>query len=369
MSGERMECAQLSVDRMVSVVSKAYAKVIYDGTSLQKVPTIMLWGPPGVGKSQGVRQIAQEVERVTGKRVVVTDVRLILFNPVDLRGIPTFDATRSFSIWLKPKILDMDEGDDVINFLFLDEISAAPPSVQAAAYQIALDRRVGEHELPQNCAVLAAGNRVSDKSVSYKMPRALANRLMHFEILPDFASWREWAVCSGVDSRVIGFLTFRKEWFLPKDDIDSIAFPSPRTWEMVSNVLRYCEADAKKAGPMIKGLVGSVAGREFISWCAVNNKLPSIEGIFAGAETTIPTSSDELYALVSAMSDYAKEHRNDDVMLENAIRYARRLPKEFSYLLFRAFATMFQGSKKRLLSLSGYDKWLSEVGGLTGAGS
>ena len=127
----------------------------------------MLWGPPGVGKSQGVRQIASEIREKTGKKVEVTDVRLLLFNPVDLRGIPTANEDKTLAVWLKPKIFQMDPSEDVINFLFLDEISAAPQSVQAAAYQITLDRTVGEHKLPENCVVIAAGNRVTDRSVAY----------------------------------------------------------------------------------------------------------------------------------------------------------------------------------------------------------
>ena len=146
----------------------------------------MLWGPPGVGKSQAVRQIAKEIGDRTGKRVNVTDVRLLLFNPIDLRGIPTANADKTLAVWLKPQIFQMDASDDIVNILFLDEISAAPQSVQAAAYQITLDRVVGEHKLPDNCIVIAAGNRMTDKSVAFKMPKALANRLMHIDIAGSF---------------------------------------------------------------------------------------------------------------------------------------------------------------------------------------
>ena len=142
----------------------------------------MLWGPPGVGKSQAIRQIAREIEENTGKRVEVTDVRLLLFNPIDLRGIPTSNADKTLAVWLRPQIFQMDDSDDIINILFLDEISAAPQSVQAAAYQITLDRVVGEHRLPDNCIVIAAGNRTTDKSVAFKMPKALANRVLHIEV-------------------------------------------------------------------------------------------------------------------------------------------------------------------------------------------
>lgn len=150
---------QLNVKDMVSMLSHSYSSVIAGGASLKDFPSIMLWGPPGVGKSQGIKQVAQRIQANTGKKVVLTDVRLLLFNPVDLRGIPTANEDKTLAVWLKPRIFQMDDSPDIVNILFLDEISAAPQSVQAAAYQITLDRTVGEHKLPDNCIVIAAGNR------------------------------------------------------------------------------------------------------------------------------------------------------------------------------------------------------------------
>ena len=152
---------------MVALLAQSYSALINTGMPLKTFPSVMLWGAPGVGKSQGVRQIAERIQGITGKKVSVTDVRLLLFNPVDLRGIPTANEDRTLAVWLKPKIFQMDPSEEVVNILFLDEISAAPQSVQAAAYQITLDRTVGEHKLPENCIVIAAGNRMSDRSVAY----------------------------------------------------------------------------------------------------------------------------------------------------------------------------------------------------------
>ena len=153
------------------------------------LPAPFVWGPPGVGKSDGAKQLKAYIERHTSKKVVVTDVRLLLFSPIDLRGIPVANQEKTFAEWLKPKIFDMDSSEDVINILFLDELTAAPPAVQAAAYQLTLDRRIGEHELPGNCLVIGAGNRTTDHSVAYRMPNALANRMQHYEVSPDFDSW------------------------------------------------------------------------------------------------------------------------------------------------------------------------------------
>ena len=176
----------LTVQKTINILSKSYCGVINAGLPIKTLPSVMLWGPPGVGKSQGVRQVAAQIQQATGKIVEVTDVRLLLFNPVDLRGIPTANEDKTLAVWLKPKIFQMDDSEDIVNILFLDEISAAPQSVQAAAYQITLDRVVGEHKLPENCIVIAAGNRVTDKSVSFKMPKALANRLLHIEVEGSF---------------------------------------------------------------------------------------------------------------------------------------------------------------------------------------
>jgi MoxR-like ATPase len=196
---------KVTIEKAVAQLAAAYTAVINGGNTVTLLPSVMLWGAPGVGKSQGVRQLAEALESGTGKTVHVHDVRLLLFNPIDLRGIPTANADKTLAIWLRPKIFQMDGSADVINILFLDELSAAPPSVQAAAYQITLDRTVGEHKLPGNCIVIAAGNRITDQSVAFKMPKALANRLCHLEIECDFESWKRWAMKKGIHEKIIGF--------------------------------------------------------------------------------------------------------------------------------------------------------------------
>ena len=328
----------LSIERVVSILSEAYLNVLKANVSLKVLPSIMLWGPPGVGKSQAVRQIAKTIAAESGKRVEVTDVRLLLFNPIDLRGIPVASEDRTLAVWLKPKIFQMDGSDDVVNILFLDEISAAPQSVQAAAYQITLDRVVGEHKLPDNCIVIAAGNRMTDKSVSFKMPKALANRLLHIEIEGSFESWRKWAVKSGINSKVLGYLSFRNDRLFGFDATnDDLAFPTPRSWEMVSNVLNNVSDDEVSMFPMIAGLIGSGPALEFKSWCRIFNKLPAMTTVFSGAATDIPKETDVLYALVSSMTAYASEHRNDMVAIGNSIAYAKRLPADFAELLIQIY--------------------------------
>ena len=267
MSDKNNKISAMTVNDMKLVLSYSYSKIINSGSKLSTFPSVMLWGPPGVGKSQGIKELAKELEANVNKKVVVTDVRLILFNPVDLRGIPTANEDKTLAIWLKPKIFQMDDSDEVINILFLDEISAAPQSVQAAAYQLTLDRTVGEHKLPDNCIVIAAGNRVTDQSVAYQMPKALANRLMHIEIKPNATAWLKWAESAGIDENVRQFLTENSNYLLDKDiDKDDLAFASPRSWEMVSNILNSVDSDPEYMRALIVGMVGSVAATRFINW-------------------------------------------------------------------------------------------------------
>lgn len=351
----------LSVEKTINTLSSSYCEVVKKGLSPKVLPSVMLWGPPGVGKSQAVRQIGKDIERTTGKKVKITDVRLLLFNPIDLRGIPTSNADKTLAIWLKPQIFQMDDSKDIVNILFLDEISAAPQSVQAAAYQITLDRVVGEHKLPDNCIVIAAGNRVTDKSVSFKMPKALANRLLHIEVEGSFESWINWAEKSGVNEKVRGFLSFRTDKLFGFDaKSDDLAFATPRSWEMVSNLLNNVCDDVSVMYPMIAGLIGNGLAMEFRSWVSINYKLPTAEEIFDGKATEIPKTADALYAVVTSMSVYAKDHRYDYVRIGNSLRYALKMPADYIAVLLKNYEAIDEDYRTELMQIPEYIDLISQ---------
>ena len=355
----------LSAEKAVEYLSSAYVSVINSGLSPAALPSVMLWGAPGVGKSQAIRQVAERIEKGTSKRVSVTDVRLLLFNPIDLRGIPTANEDKTLAVWLKPQIFRMDESKDVVKILFLDEISAAPQSVQAAAYQIALDHTVGEHRLPENCIVVAAGNRVTDKSVAFKMPKALANRLCHIEVESNFESWRKWVIGHGVNEKVIGFLSARNDLLMGFDPgRDELAFATPRSWEMVSRLMNSTGLSMDKLYALIAGCVGSGVAAEFRTWCRIYASIPSTEDIFAGKQTSVPTSTDALYALVSSMSVYAAEHRDDMDRIANSIRYAMKMPSDFSTVLLKNYMAIEDGYKERLMRIPEFMSWIRTKGRL-----
>ena len=353
----------LSVGKMVENLREAFVKIINDNLPVNVLPSFMLWGPPGVGKSQGVRQLAADIKSETGKTVYVTDARLLLFNPIDLRGIPTSNEDKTLAVWLKPKIFNMDESSDVVNILFLDEISAAPPSVQAAAYQITLDRTVGEHKLPDNCIVIAAGNRVTDKSVAFKMPKALANRLCHFEIEGDFKSWKKWAIDKGINEKVVGFLTFRPSDLMKFNSAnDDLAFTTPRSWEMVSNILNYVSDDIKKSYTLIAGCIGVGAAIEFRTWCNIYDKLPDIKEIFDGKCTQVPQQTDVMYAVISSMVSYAAKHKDELDKIANSILYAQKLPPDFATILLKDYMVLEPDYQNKLLTIPAFSSWLSKNG-------
>ena len=355
----------LNIGGVVEKLSQSYSKLINNNDKISKMPSVMLWGPPGVGKSQAVRQIAEELKDYTGRKVYVTDVRLLLFNPIDLRGIPTANEDKTLAIWLRPQIFQMDPSEDVINILFLDEISAAPQSVQAAAYQITLDRTVGEHKLPDNCIVIAAGNRVTDKSVAYKMPKALANRLLHIDIQGSFSSWKRWAIRNGINEKVLGFLSFRQTYLMDfKPESEDLAFPTPRSWEMVSNILNNINDSVEEMYPLIAGLVGVGVAIEFRTWVKVFKDLPTIEDIFNGKMPKVPKNTDALYALTSSMISYAKQHKDELDKIANSIKYAATLPADYSAMVMKDYVYIDKDFKNTLIKIPEFNKWMDVRGSL-----
>ncbi|MGC2744685.1 MAG: MoxR family ATPase, partial [Candidatus Angelobacter sp.] len=157
---------------------------------------VFVWGGPGIGKSALIRQLAGSLKKS------LRDVRALLLDPVDLRGLPYFSDGQSK--WATPEFLPKD-GEGI---LFLDELNAAPAMVQASCYQLVLDRKLGEYTLPDGWAVIAAGNHDSDRGVTTRMPTPLRNRFVHLDFEVDLQDWSEWAIQSGIRAEVIAFLRF-----------------------------------------------------------------------------------------------------------------------------------------------------------------
>lgn len=369
MSQHENSIPELSVGAVVEELTGLYVAAIKAGVPFTNIPAPFLWGAPGVGKSDGVKQLAKGIEYETGKRVVVTDVRLLLFSPIDLRGVPVADVNREFTEWLKPKIFDLDGSEEVVNILFLDELSAAPQSVQAAAYQITLNRTIGEHALPANCIVIAAGNRTSDRSVAYRMPNALANRLCHFQVSVDFESWRSWAILNNVHPDVLGYLSYdNSKLIIEEVELDQVAFPTPRSWMFVSGILNTLTEKVEVADcyALLAGCIGMGTALEFIAWCKSKKDLPPVEEIFQGKVLKYPATQDALYAMISSIATYAFKREQLSAResltiseLENVVRYAMKFPTDYQMCLLVKLCTR-QSLKDKLLKIENFRIWMKQ---------
>jgi hypothetical protein len=267
--------------------------------AFNKKRPLFLWGPPGIGKSELVADIATEL----GGYMI--DLRLGQMEPTDIRGIPFYNKDTGKMDWAEPVDLPTEEfaSQYPVVVLFLDEMNSAAPSVQAAAYQLILNRRVGKYFLPDNVVVVAAGNRESDKGVTYRMPTPLANRFIHQEMRVDFPSYQEWAVKNNIHKDVVGYLSFAKQDlydFDPKSA--SRAFATPRSWTFVSQILEDEDGDDDTVMNLIAGTVGEGLAVKFMAHRKIAGRMPKPEDILAGKVKDLDVKEvSAMYSLVIGM--------------------------------------------------------------------
>jgi len=324
---------------------------------------VHMWGPPGVGKSSIVRQLAAAM----GRRC--RDIRMTLLNPVDLRGIPV--AREGVTEWLAPAFLPHDpKATDVV---FLDELNAAPPAVQAAAYQLVLDRKVGEYELPAGCVILAAGNRGTDRAVTYEMPSPLRNRFVHIEIETNMDDWKDWALASGINPMVVAFLNFKEELLFKFDaKAHTRAFPTPRSWEFASKLVDKLGVDvAARKSELFGGILSDGAATEFCGFMKVCGEIPDAESIIIGGKLDVkaPQESDVLYAFCGALVNTClkadKKHEFDAA--RNLSKYvAKAMKPEFAVMALKDYARtpQFKGQYQKLLATPEWRTFCEKYGSL-----
>ena len=296
----------------------------FDSTRAGHHTPVMLWGPPGVGKSDMVRQVAQR------HQVPVIDIRLSQMEPSDLRGIPFRVGDRVD--WAIPALLPDGARHGAAGILFLDEITSAPPTVSAAAYQLILDRRLGEYQVPPGWAIFAAGNRQGDRGVTYSMPAPLANRFSHFEVETNLDDWVAWAYRHAIDERVIAFLRFRPELLFDFDPAHNpVAFPSPRSWEFAHRALQKFGDHPNLLQGSIQACVGPAAGVELTAFVNSLDKMPDLDAILAGDEgVPVPDEIDLQYAVAAALVGRAirAQEAGDGARVHGRILdYAGRFPQ------------------------------------------
>jgi hypothetical protein len=309
-------------------------------TMIQAREPVFIWGPPGIGKSQIVRQVSDSLYSAdygytvdmegnafgldgekTATRPWLADIRAVLLDPVDLRGLPHVNGG-GHATWAIPDFLPrIGKG-----ILFLDEINRAPVLVQNACLQLVLDRRIGEYVLPDGWAIMAAGNRESDGGGVTRMNSALASRFVHLDAETDLNDWSKWAVRANIHPATLGFIRFRPE-LLHQFDRTARAFPAPRTWEFVSNVTKQSPPNYL-SHPLFSGSVGEGAAVEYSAFLDMYKSLVSIDQILLSPKgTPVPTTPSALYAVCSALARVAT-----DSNLARVVQYLDRCPQEFAVM-------------------------------------
>ena len=292
--------------------------------AFNKQRPIFIWGPPGIGKSDIVGQIGSDMS------ALVIDIRLSLWDPTDIKGIPYYAANDNTMKWAPPAELpDAKMAKKYKKIvLFLDEMNSAAPAVQAAAYQLILNRKVGTYKLPDNVLIVAAGNREADKGVTYRMPAPLANRFVHLELKVDFDDWFSWAVKNSIHEDVVGYLTFAKKDlydFDPKSP--SRSFATPRSWSFVSELLEDDDDEATTTD-LVSGSVGEGLAVKFMAHRKVSAQLPNPSDVLAGKVKTLDTKEiSAMYSLTVSLCYELKEasdksDKKFDDKVNNFLRFA-----------------------------------------------
>jgi hypothetical protein len=317
---------------------------------------VMLWGPPGVGKSDMVRQVAAKHD------VPAIDIRLSQMEPTDLRGIP-FRAGELVE-WAVPELLPDAERHGPSGILFLDEITSAPPTVSAAAYQLILDRRLGHYRVPDGWAIFAAGNRQGDRGVTYSMPAPLANRFSHFEVDTHLDDWVSWAYAHGIDERVIAFLRFKPELLFDFDPAHNpVAFPSPRSWEFAHRGLQKFGDSPNLLVGTLQACVGPAAGLELNAFVANLDQMPDLDAILAGEEVPVPGEIDLQYAVAAALvgrAIKAKDTPEAGQVIGSILDYAGRFPlREMGVMLV---SDMYRAVGEAMFSVPQFSTWAKSIG-------
>ena len=292
---------------------------------------VFLWGPPGIGKSELVEGIANEM----GGHMI--DLRLGQMDPTDIRGIPFYNKELGLMDWAPPIDLPSEElaSQYPVVVLFFDEMNSAAPSVQSAAYQLILNRRVGKYKLPNNVVMVAAGNREGDKGVTFKMPSPLSNRFVHLEMRPDFDAWQKWAVLNNIHKDVVGYVSFAKQDLFDFDPKSSSrAFATPRSWTFVSQLLED-NLPASVETDLVAGTVGEGTAVKFMAHRKVAGQMPNPRDILDGKVKELKVKEiSAMYSLTVSMcyelKDLNGKETNKDAWHEKVDNFFKFMMENFT---------------------------------------
>lgn len=310
----------------------------------------MLKGSPGCGKSQIVRQIAEEYG------LYVIDLRLSQCDPTDLMGFPRITGERAGYVPMDTFPIEGDPIPEGYNgwLLFLDEFNSAPNLVQAAAYKLVLDKMVGKYNLHKQVAIVCAGNLETDNAIVQPMSTAMQSRLVHIELEVDHKEFYDWAAENDIDSRINSFLKFKPGLVYAFDaDHTDNTYACPRTWEFANALLKITPLSSPDLLPLLAGTVSEGVAREFIGFCKIHDDLPKIEEICANPTgVTVPHEPGILFALTGSISHNATVEN-----ISALLKFVNRLPKEFQVVCLRETIKR----KKALKDTPAIQNWISST--------
>ena len=313
----------------------------------------MIWGGPGIGKSEIPQQVANELN------IPLLDFRANLFDPVDVRGIPytrddlsVASGAMKITSWAPPDIFPSEETHGPRGLFMIDELPTAPPATQNAFLQLLLTRQVGNYKMPDGWSCLAAGNRLTDGASVYQMPSPVRNRLMHYELEPSLDAWCEWALKNKVNTTLVSFMRYRPN-LLYSFKADEYAFPTPRSWSFVDKRLRLTKnMDDSRLFFGIAGAVGTGPAGEFLAFAKIADKLPDIDNLIANPSSYMPSEDPAvLYALTGAVASRAEESK-----LENIMKLGKKIPTEFQVVLVKSILAI----DKALFNQPTIQSWISD---------
>ena len=317
---------------------------------------IMIFGSPGVGKSQQVQQAADDDD-------VIIDLRLNSLESIDLRGLPVIkkDAVTKNPVaveWVRPEFIPW-EGKGI---LFLDELNTAQPSVQNPALQLVLDRKIGSHHLGKGWYIAAACNRAEDRAHTVPLSAALLDRFAIYDYSPDHHHWTKWAMTNGVHPDVIGYVSFSPSALLQPRKDEYSPSSNPRSWCYVSKMLHAGKPDNCD----IRAAVGSQAS-EFCAYLKVCASLPNIQMLVEG-KATFTENRKEIsvaYAVANAVASHLLNHASPDKVLENCVKVISGISPEPASLFYRRVMLTAPASLKNLLfhskAVAGWIKANSDI--------
>jgi len=299
------------------------------------LPPMMLWGPPGIGKSAVIRELTEELG------IGFIDVRLAQREPVDIRGLPVPRDDRSGVDWIVSSEWPREQQEGYVprGIILFDEITAADPSLQVAAYEFILDRRLGMlYEVPDGWFIVAAGNRTEDGAVARAMSSALANRFCHLELRADAGGWTDWAWENNLHPDVIAFIRYRPDLLFNMTGNRERGWPSPRSWARVSLEMQLAARrglDEAVLNTIIEGLIGSGVAIEFQGFLRWTERLPDIAKMLRGEEPVdIPERSDQRFGLISAMVHHVLELKDITEVINGVFDLLLALSTDWSQVAY-----------------------------------